>query len=160
MAQMEPVWELLKEAEDMVKSLVETYPEKFGHIDANVIGCAAITGKEKPESQNWDAKIGGIRAPEALWSKKSYCIQFYKSTWEKYDGPHRQHMLFKLLERIPDDCDGKVLPEDLKDSYCLVKQYGPDYMKKLELPDLLRQKQSFSMSPAATAADQKVEANN
>lgn len=154
MAKAEPIWELLKEAEDMVRALCQTYPEKFGHIDPDIIGCAAITGKDRPEGQQWDAKIGGIREPEALWSKKSYCIQFYKTTWEKYDDEHRQHMLAKLLERIPDDCDGKVLPEDLKDSYCFVKHYGPGYMDKPQLPNLIKQKQNFMLSiPEAKVKD-------
>ena len=143
MPQSEPVWELMKDAEEMVAQLCDKYPEKFGHIDQSSIGCAAITGKDKPPTQIWDAKIGGIREPEALWSKKKYCIQFYKSTWELYDKRLRAAMLFKLLVRIPDDCDGKVLPEDLKDCYCLVKAFGPDYMKSPNMPDLLDQKQIF-----------------
>ena len=143
MAQAEPVWELLKEADDMVAKLVQKYPEKFGHIDPEVIGCAAIGGKTKPEGQTWDAKLGGIREPEALWSKKTYCSQFYKSTWDTYDARQRAAMLFKLLVRIPDESNGKVLPEDLKDCYCLVKAFGPDYMKNPSLPDLLDQKQAF-----------------
>lgn len=149
MPQVEPVWELLKEAENMVLALVQAFPTRFGHIDPEIIGCAAITGKDKPDSQQWDAKIGGIREPEALWSKKTYCIQFYKSTWDNYDEEHRQHMLFKLLERIPEGCDGKVLPEDLKDCYALVKKYGPDYMKMTQLPNLLKDKPDFAIETRA-----------
>lgn len=146
MPQGQPVWELMKDAEQMVRDLVAMYPEKFGHVDADMVGCAAVTGKDKPPTQEWQAKISGLREPEALWSKKIYCIQFYKTTWESLGVEHRQHMIFKQLERIGDDCDGKVLPEDLKDSYCLVKAYGPDYMRQTTLPNLLTEKKNFVQS--------------
>lgn len=147
MAQAEPVWEIHDEAEKMVAALVQKYPERFGHItDPEIFGCAAITGKDKPESQIWDAQVEGIKEPSALWSKKVYCIKFYKMTWDNYAPSQRQHMLFRLLERIPEKCDGKVLPYDLQDSYALVKEYGPDYMKKTDLPDLLLNKKDFVQS--------------
>lgn len=143
MAQAEPTWELMKEAEQMIVALCQMHPEKFGKIDPDLIGCAAITGKDKPATQVWDAKIGGIREPEALWSKKKYCIQFFRSTWDSYDEIRRAAMLFRMLERIPDECNGKVSPETLKDSYCLVKAFGTDYMKSATLPNLLKEKQIF-----------------
>jgi len=143
MPQAEPVWELHREAEDMIAKLVQKYPEILGHItDPEIIGCAAIAGKDKPEGQSWDAQLEGIKEPPALWSKKIYCIKFYKSTWDNYDDAHRQHMLMKQLERIPDETNGKVLPFDLQDSYRFVKTYGPDYMKN-PLPDLLKDKKDF-----------------
>ena len=143
MPQAEPIWELVKEADDMVAKLCEMYPEKFGHIDATMIGCAAISGKEKPESQRWDGKISGIKPPASLWSKKVYCIHFFKTTWDQYDETHRAAMLFRLLTQVSEECDGKVLPEDLKDSYCLVKAFGCDYMKSPGLPNLVSAKQVF-----------------
>ena len=143
MPQDAPVWELMKDADDLVAALISAYPEDLGHIsDPEIIGCAAITGKNKP-NEKWDAKIEGIKEPAALWSKKVYCISFYKSTWDGYAQNQREAMLFKLLERIPDDCNGKVLPEDLKDSYRLVKKFGTDYMVNPKLPSLIKEKQVF-----------------
>ncbi len=149
MPQAEPVWELHREAEDMVKALISMYPEDLGHItDHEIIGCAAIAGKDKPEGQQWDAQIEGIKEPPALWSKKVYCIKFYKSTWDQYSAPQRQWMLFKQVSRIPEECNGKVLPFDLQDSYKIVKEFGPDYMKDPNLPDILTAKHKFLQGKA------------
>ena len=142
MAGLEAVYELMPEADQMVAALVEKYPEKFGHIaDPSIIGCVGITGKAKPESQSWDGKICGVKQPEGLWSKKNYCIKFFKETWEKYNECQRAAMLFRLLTRVAEDCDGKILPEDLKECYCLVKAFGLNYMDSPGLPDLLKSKQ-------------------
>lgn len=146
MSQAEPVWELHGEADAVVAGLVQMYPEKFGHIDPEVVGCAAITGKDKPDSQAWDAQIEGIKEPSALWSKKIYCIKFYKATWDSYNKNQREAMIFRNLVRIADECNGKILTEDLKDCYCLVKSFGLDYMKNPNLPSLLEQKQVFGDS--------------
>lgn len=145
MAQHEAVWVLHKEADDMILAMIKSdhLSRYLAHIDPEVIGCAAITGKEKPESQSWDAQIEGIKEPSALWSKKIYCIKFYQSTWDRYTEEMRQHMLFKQLLRIPDDCNGKVLPFDLQDNYMLVKTYGTDYMNKINLPNLLTNPPTF-----------------
>ena len=140
MAQGEPVWAPHAEADLMVAALTrsDALARYLAHItEPEVIGCAAITGKDKPEGQAWDAQIEGIKEPSALWSKKIYCIKFYQSTWDRYTEEMRQHMLFKQLLRIPEDVNGKVLPFDLQDSYMLVKTYGTDYMAKTDLPNLL-----------------------
>lgn len=153
MPQAEPIWEMHREADDMVKALIQMYPEKLGHIvDPDIIGCAAIGGKDKPESQTWDAQIEGIKEPPALWSKKIYCIKFYKSTWDQYSPAQREHMLLRLLVRIPDETNGKVLAYDLQDCYFLVKEYGPDYMKDPLLPDLLKDKKTFLQGKAEKEA--------
>jgi hypothetical protein len=143
MAQGEPVWELHKEADDMVAALIIKFPDVLGHIGSETIGCAAIAGKDKPEGQTWDAQIEGIKEPPALWSKKIYCIKFYKTTWDSYTDEQRQFMLFRMLERIADECNGKVLPYSLQDSYRLIKYFGVEYMKDVKLPNLLRDGYNF-----------------
>lgn len=140
MPKEQPTWELNKDADDMVAKIVERNPEKFGHVDATQIGIAMIAGKDPPDSQDWDAKISGIVQPESLFSKKTYVIWFFKSTWEKYDKRQRSAMLFRQLVRIPDEFDGKLLKEDLKDCRALVKAFGLDYMSSPNLPDLTENK--------------------
>ena len=136
----EPTWEINGEAEEMVSKIVELNPEKFGHVDPEQIGAAMIVGKDPPDSQDWDAKLAGIKQPELIFSKKTYVIKFFKATWEKYDKKQRSAMLFKMLSRIPEDFDGTVLKEDLHDCRILVRKFGLDYMASPSLPDLTEQK--------------------
>jgi hypothetical protein len=144
MPKQEPVWEFMdKEAGEIIRQLAEKYPEKFEHIDAEKIGCVAIGNKEPPESQDWDAKILGITEPQLLYSKKTYVIEWFKSTWDSYNRAQRVAMLFRQLIRISPDFDGTLQKEDLKDCYCLVKAFGVGYMDSPALPDLTDQKQTL-----------------
>ena len=140
MPKLEAQWEFVKEADDLVKQIVAAKPEHFNKIDPDQIGCVMIVNKEPPKGQDWDAKISGITAPDLLFAKKTYVVQFYKSTWDKYDRRQRIAMLIRLLFRIPEEFDGSILKEDLKDSRKLVKAFGVDYMTNPKLPDLLEDK--------------------
>lgn len=140
MAQDAPVYGQIPEADELVLKLVQKYPDKFGHIDPSLVGCIVVTGKNKPESQDWDVKIHGIKAPLTIFSSKVYVFEFYKQTWENYSPVQRQYMLFKSMVRIKDSFDGSLDKEDLKDCRCLVKKFGVAYMDKADLPDLIDSK--------------------
>lgn len=142
MAQEQPEWEIMADAEAMIKKMVENNPSKFGHIDAGIVGVAAIANKPKPEGAE-DCKIKGVKEPESLWSSKQYVIFFHKDTWDKYNKAQRSFMLAKMMLRISDECDGKVMPEDLKDMVALVKGWGVNYMTNPNIPDLSEEKQAF-----------------
>lgn len=143
MPQAEPIYGQHKEAEAIIASLVDKYPERFGHVDASAIGCVEITGKDKPESQDWDAKISGIKAPLSTFASKVYVIEFFKKTWDDYAPQQRQFMLFRMLAQIPEKFDGGSAKIDLKDMRCLVKKFGVNYMERVDLPDLVKEKQDF-----------------
>lgn len=143
MAQIKSEWEIVGEAEKMVKDLCNLYPDKLGHIDSNRIGCAAIANKEQPATQEYDAKLVGVGEPTSLFCSKQYIISFYKQTWDAYSQAQKSMMVMKQLLRIPEEVDGAVLKEDLKDVRCLVKAFGMDYMDSPTLPDLTAGKYSF-----------------
>lgn len=143
MAQVEPQWEMIKEAQDMIVKLCDTYPDRIGHVDPNQIGCAAITNKPKPDSQDFDSKIQGIKKPEALFATKAYVICFYKNVWDSYTQAQRSVMLMRNLLRIPEEMDGSLLKEDLKDQKCLVVKWGVDYVNNPALPDLTEKRHDF-----------------
>jgi len=136
MAQEPAEWEVHQEGQELVNALVKAQASRLGHVDPSKIGCA-FTAKNKPESQSWDAQLQGVKEPISKWCEKAYCIVYYKSTWDGYSPNQRQYMIFRLLERIHEDCAGKVLPFALQDSYVLTKQFGVDYMISPKLPSLL-----------------------
>jgi hypothetical protein len=140
MPKVQPIWVINGEADAIVTKLVERNPEILGHVITDQIGVAMATGKDPAEDQDWDAKIEGIKQPEALFSKKTYVVYFYKATWDKYDKRQRAAMIFRQLVRIPEEFDGKLLKEDLHDCRLLVKAFGLDYMTSPKLPDLTEQK--------------------
>jgi Putative phage metallopeptidase len=140
MPQEAPVFSQMPDADEVVLKLVQKYPEKFGHIDPTLVGCVAVTGKNKPEGQEWDIKVHGIKAPLSIFSSKIYVLEFFMTTWENYTPVQRQYMIFKTLVRIKDTFDGALDKEDLKDCRCLVKKFGVSYMDKPDLPDLIEAK--------------------
>jgi hypothetical protein len=143
MAQLKPEWEIVKEAETLVERLCELYPEKLGHIDPGTIGCAMITNKDRPDSADWDFKLIGVRDPVSLYSSKQYVIWFHKNVWDVYEKKQKAMMIMRALLKIPEDLDGSVVAEDLKDIKCLVRTWGVDYMTNPNLPDLSDVKQVF-----------------
>ena len=136
-----PEWVLVPEADELIAKLVAKYPEKFGHVNPSHVGCCMISGKEPPESHDWDCKIAGITEPQLLFSNKTYVLWFFKSTWEAYNKRQRAAMLFRQMVRIAEEFDGKLLKEDLHDCRCLVKAFGVNYIESPNLPDLAEEKQ-------------------
>lgn len=153
MAQAQPEWEIHAEGEALVKALILAQPRHLGHIDANKVGCA-ITTKAKPEGQSWDAQIQSVREPLSRWCEKAYCIVYYQSTWDSYTPAQREAMLFRLLERIHEDCNGKILSFSLTDSYALVKQFGTDYMTSPNLLSILEQPLPLGASAEMSNSDE------
>lgn len=143
MSQVEPEWAIVKEAEEMVEKLCNMYPDKVGHVDPKLIGCAAITNKERPEAQDYDSKISGIKKPEALFTSKVYVVAFYQNVWDGYTQPQRSAMIMRNLLRIPEGMDGSLIKEDLKDLKCLVSAWGVDYINNPKLPDLTANRETF-----------------
>jgi hypothetical protein len=141
MPQVESEWEINQEAEKLIEKLVETYPEKLGHIGHEEIGCAQIVNKDRPDSWDYDSKLVGVKAPGSLYCPKKYIIWWHKNTWDSYTPAQRAAMLMAKLLRIPDPMDGSVLKEDLKDVKCMVRSFGVDYMQNPNLPDLSEMKQ-------------------
>lgn len=141
MAQIKPEWQIVKEAEDIVARLAELYPEKFGHIDPSIIGCAMITNKDRPDSADWDFKIKGVKEPESLYSTKQYVIWFHQNIWDAFSRKQRVLTMIKALKSIPEEPDGSLLKEDLKDWRDLVSRYGVDYMNDPNIPDFTESKQ-------------------
>lgn len=136
MATVKPEWELSRDAEQLVSKLKEKYPTKFGHITVDQVGCAMITNKDKPDSQEWIAKITGVVDPVTIYCSKKYIIQFYRSSWDALTPAQKSAVIFQQMCKIPDDPDGKLNTEDLKDIKCMVKSLGVDYINRLDLPDL------------------------
>lgn len=138
-----PEWEILDEGQSLIKTLCDMYPEKLGHIDPDKVGVAAITNKDKSETQEWDARMVGVTTPASLFSSKSYILYMNKNTWEGYTPAQRSVMIMRHLIRIADPMDGSIIKEDLKDIKCLVRAWGVDYMENPALPDISTTKQTF-----------------
>jgi hypothetical protein len=143
MPMIEPEYEENKDAHQMITKLCDLYPEKLGHIDPNLVFVCAITNKDKPEGQNVDSTIVGIKPPISLCCDKKYVIWFYKQIWDSKDVAQQALMLMAKLLRIDEMCDGKIISEDLKDVKCLVKAFGVDYTNNAAIPNIIDVKQIF-----------------
>lgn len=140
---IKPEWEVCKESEKIVERLCELYPEKVGHVSPDTIGACAITNKDQPENQDWIAKLIGIKEPVTLYCTKRYIIVFFKNKWDTLNKAQKSVLIMGKLLRIPEDPDGSLLGEDLKDVKCLVKTFGVDYLESPTLPDMTDDRVTF-----------------
>lgn len=140
-------WMEVEEAEKTIQTLIDNYPDKFGHVIADQIAVFQITNKERPEGAKWWAKIEGVKPPISLVCDRRYVIHFFKSTWDAFTPAQRAYMLTEMLYRIPategGEPDGSVLPEDFKGMRDLVKRFGVSPLEDPNLPDLAKEKQVF-----------------
>lgn len=143
MPKIEPEWEEFEEAEELVAKLIDTYPEKLGHVMPSDVGVAVITNKDRPDSADWFFKISGVTMPDAIFCTKKYVIQTYQNTWEEFGPCQRQWALMGELLRIPDPPDGTLIKKDLHEMKALVRVGGVDYLNSPSLADLLTDKQDF-----------------
>ena len=143
MVQVAKEWQVVREAEELVATLCQKYPEKLGMVKADKVGVAQVTNKERPESDDSFAKIIGVTDPANVFCSKMYIIWFFKSTWDELNPAQKSALIMSKLLRISDDCDGGLLAEDLKDIKSMVKNFGVDYMVNPKLPDLAKEKVEF-----------------
>jgi predicted metallopeptidase len=140
-------WEQVKEAEGKIEKLINNYPDKFGHIQANQVAVVQVVNKERPKGAKWFAKIEGIKAPISLFCEKRYIVYFFKSTWDDFNEAQRSWILTEMLYHIPatdgGEPDGSILPDDFKGMRELVKRFGVDPLSDPNLPDLAKEKQVF-----------------
>lgn len=143
MPNIAPEWEVNKEANKVIQRLIDTYPEKLGHVDPSSVACAYITNKDRPESTRWYAKIVGAKPPLSLFTQKAYVIYCFKDTWDMFTQAQRSMMILEMLLRIPDEADGTVLQDDLKGLKVLIARFGVEYMEDPDLPDVADARQNF-----------------
>ena len=135
MAQIKPEYEVVDEFNTIATKIVEKHPNIFNGIKVDEIRCYAITNKERPEKKKtWEVKA--VAHPVRIDCPYGWYAVVYSQDWEEMDEKHKALMVSAILCSIGEE--GKVNPFDLKDYGVLVRTFGPDYLDKADIPDILK----------------------
>jgi hypothetical protein len=143
MPNIAPEWQPNADADAIVATLINTYQDKLGHIDASQIACVQITNKDRPDSAKWFARLASARPPVLMFCNKPYVIYFHQDTWDMFNAPQRSMLILEMLLRIPEEMDGTILQDDLKGIKALIARFGVDFYDDPELPDVAESRQEF-----------------
>jgi len=142
MAQVEPEYEALDEFNDLAKAIVEKHSDKFAGIDLAVIAARQITNKDRSEKNNKLYEVIAVKPPIREDCKYAFYIIIHKSDWDILEKKHRLLLIAQALHAINLDengemVEGKVNSPDMKDFSPMLRTFGPDYLVKDNVPDLL-----------------------
>lgn len=137
MPQIKPNYEQLPEFVEIIKKLVDLYPDIFPNVDPNNIAAVQITNKERPEkrTQLWELKP--VTAPITLFCPKTYFVTVYSSDWDSLSDRHKAAVAADVLLTISPEGEGKTVPFDKKDHAIILRTLGVDYMDSATIPDLM-----------------------
>lgn len=153
------VWQEIPEFVQMAEKLIEHFPERFGHIEADWLIGYAATNKDKPDGKKcWD--ITGEKEPQAFTNTKKYFFTTYLDAWMGRSENSRYWFVFAALERIDRDMpgSGKLKPYDYKDQGVMVRTVGPDWEDRGNLPNPLTDDIDF-IEVARTLIDDEEDKN-
>ncbi len=147
-----PIYEELKEANDIMDKIIVNNPNIFGVINPNKIGVAIIPNKDRPDSQAKAEKrfgIKGVTGADKLWSTKDYIVEIFNDVWTSANHAMRSNIMCDVLRRIPtDEPDGTLLKEDLHDLRIMISEFGMHYKDNPNVPDLTDEANKDLLKPA------------
>ena len=141
MAQTAPQYEPLDEFTTLAQQLLEKHQSKFEGIDLEVITARAITNKDRGEKPKL-FEIIAVKPPIRQDCKYAFYVIVWQSDWDMMDKKHKLLLIAQILHAIPLDENGEmeeggVKSFDMKDFAPMLRTFGPDYLVKDNVPDLL-----------------------
>ena len=143
MPQIPPEFQPLNEWSELAERIIEKHSEKFTGIDVKKIRAVVITNKERSESNDKLFEIKAVPDPIRMDCPYAYYIIFYQEDWSILENKNKLLLIAKTLRSIPLDdngemVEGKVNSFDLKDFADMIRTFGPDYLVKETVPDILQ----------------------
>jgi len=127
MPNVRPTYEDVEEFADIVKKLIEKYPEVFEHIDPERVTCKAVNNKKKPDKRGaWDLKAIPEYAVDDC--KFSYYTIVFLDFWSELPEKIKNRLVADVLFAIPDE-EGKVKTFDFRAHSPMIRAFGMDYLE-------------------------------
>lgn len=137
--QTKPEYEVIDEFKGLASKLVEKYPEVLDGVNPNVVRCVGVTNKDPKEGKPL-FEIRPVPMPIRLDCPYSYYIIVNMGDWQSLSQQHKALLAMDVLCSISREDDGKVIPFDLKDHAVILRTVGVDYMKRPDVPDIIKTK--------------------
>lgn len=143
MPQEEKEYAIVKEADEIIKSLRDRYQPVLWPVIPEEIIVLGVTNKERPERQTKLAQVrrvtGAMKALlEEFRVNKKYIVELYYSDWNVWAPPRRQWVLFHELIHIPAPHEKGLIKHDVQDFSGIIDYFGNSHWYGMEsLPDML-----------------------
>lgn len=136
-----PKWQKRDDILPLVSDLIETFPDKLGHIKPSRIGYAAFSKK----SSKYAAKVYPMRPMYGLFSNIDYIIGVYLEEWVQETISRKYVLILHELLHIPAegfDEDSKrfrkTVDHDVRDFEYVLRHFGINWE---EAEKILKMKQ-------------------
>jgi hypothetical protein len=149
MPQIKSEWEEIPEFIEIASKLKEKYPERFDHVNVDLIIAYKCTNKTKPDKKSKLYDMTGQTEPEAFTNPKKYFIKVFHDTWDNLGENNRVAIAFSAMSRISvdDPESGKVEGYDMHDQSFMARTLGVDWQTRADIPNLLRESVNFVSEP-------------
>jgi len=138
----EKCYDIVEEAQEMVKQLCERYPEVLTAVVPSQVVVLGITNQEPPKSKTWAMKISRVKGPikkllELAQSHAEYYIECYFMEWKGWSPAYKKLVLLHELAHWPLPEISGLVKHDLEDWSFLCDKFGVCWQERTDLPDIL-----------------------
>jgi hypothetical protein len=145
----EKLYSRVAEAEEIVKTLCEKYPDVLWCVRPQMVAVYGIENKERSEKCKVLAKIKAVKGVEKAIMKDNnipvrYAIDLYWSDWREWKEPKRQWIIFHELLHIHSEV-GKAIKHDCEDFRIILDKIGVMGYDSEELPNLIINDVKFNL---------------
>ena len=140
--QIKSEYEVSEEYVDIAQNLLKKYPNEFTDLDLSKIRPVLIVNKDRTERNPNMWQIKGVTLPIAMDCPYTHYVIVHATDWENLEKKHRYLLVAETLCAISaeDPDEGKVKPFDMKGYALMLRTFGPDFMVKDDVPDILKDK--------------------
>jgi len=136
----ELTYEVLDNAQILVKKIVDSFPDLFWYIQPDKIMVLGIQN-DPPKSKNWIARISPISgvfkalAEKNKWLTK-FVIETYSMDWNEMSEKEKAWIMFHELLHVVAMKTTKMFKHDVLDFSCIVKKLGVNNYSNPDITDL------------------------
>ena len=150
MAQTEKIYEVVTDAEEIIRKLKEKYEDELWAVRPDIITVLGVSNKDRPKNSTKLACVIPVKGcTKALMQlnrvNTRYIIELYWSDWHKWNKAQKEAIMFHELLHIDHEI-GKVVKHDVEDFKLMVDKMGYDWFDDPKLPSLLENKIVFNKS--------------
>jgi predicted metallopeptidase len=139
MAQEEKEYTVLTEAKEIIKVLIQRYPQVVWTVQPEKIEVLGVTNKERPKNSRKMATIRKVKgATKALLEHNripiEYIIELFCADWQTMSPQKREWLLLHEILHIPAPDEKGMIDHDIQDYAVILDAAGLNWFEREDLP--------------------------
>lgn len=115
---------------------MEKYPEVLDGVNPTTVRAVGVTNKD-PKDGKPLFELRPVPMPIRLDCPYDYYVIVNMADWQAWSPNHQALLAMDVLCSLSREGDGKVVPFDMKDHSVMLRTVGVDYMKRMDVPDII-----------------------